>query len=434
MATLYNNGSGNQSMGNMDAQMAAAKEAYMKAQLEGNPQAYKVVSENYHKSEALQADKNRDIARAEKVGQDNSDIKVAQAQEQIKNDNLANNANFKPLEAYKNELADSGNLTVDNNLLKEYGNNYFELITYDQGLNNNKLGGQLKLAGVLKELPSFSMTTTWAIGPAKSISDTVKDTVTSPLLEMMTTIGGRDRAWMSLDEGTDRTYQTVTRPTFTLNFKLYTNEVIGSQKLTEWKTWLKALSLYTMPSVDAKVSVNAMANNALNGLYGSIDLVKDAFNSFSKGFSDSWNKESGATSDKTLIDSVRDAITAPVEGAANGLQTAADTVGGRIAERDGENRVINSSNTKNYYGAKLWYLRLLPGIFKKPLIVYISSWNVTYSKEITPIYDDKGNIVDSYPIWVEYSITCEMDQIASAPVWMKYLTGTDKNIPIYSKD
>ena len=49
MATLYNNGSGNQSMGNMDAQMAAAKEAYMKAQLEGNPQAYKVVSENYHK-------------------------------------------------------------------------------------------------------------------------------------------------------------------------------------------------------------------------------------------------------------------------------------------------------------------------------------------------------------------------------------------------
>ena len=193
MATLYNNGSGNQSMGNMDAQMAAAKEAYMKAQLEGNPQAYKVVSENYHKSEALQADKNRDIARAEKVGQDNSDIKVAQAQEQIKNDNLANNANFKPLEAYKNELADSGNLTVDNNLLKEYGNNYFELITYDQGLNNNKLGGQLKLAGVLKELPSFSMTTTWTIGPAKSISDTVKNTVTSPLLEMMTTIGGRDR-------------------------------------------------------------------------------------------------------------------------------------------------------------------------------------------------------------------------------------------------
>jgi hypothetical protein len=60
--------------------------------------------------------------------------------------------------------------------------------------------------------------------------------------------------------------------------------------------------------------------------------------------------------------------------------------------------------------------------------------NVTYSKEITPIYDDKGNIINSYPIWVEYSITCEMDQIASAPVWMKYLTGTDKNIPIYSKD
>ena len=33
----------------------------------------------------------------------------------------------------------------------------------------------IKLAGVLKELPSFSMTSSWEKGPASSISDTIKE-------------------------------------------------------------------------------------------------------------------------------------------------------------------------------------------------------------------------------------------------------------------
>ena len=58
----------------------------------------------------------------------------------------------------------------------------------------------------------------------------------------------------------------------------------------------------------------------------------------------------------------------------------------------------------------------MPGIFRNPLIVYISNWNVTYSKEISP------NTLK--PIWVEFKITCQMDQIASAPIWMKYFRNT----------
>ena len=330
------------------------------------------------------------------------------------------NTNFNKLPAYKNVQTKDVNLNTDNKLLEEYGNNYFELITYDQGLNNSKLGGQLKLAGVLKDMPSFSMSCTWDKGPAAAISDTVKNLMCSPLLEMMTTMGGRDRAWMSLDEGTDRVYKTTSRPSFTLNFKLYSNEVIGSEKLTEWKTWLKALSLYTMPSVDAKVSINAMANNTLNGFYGCGDLIKNTLDSFQKGFSNAFDSQKNeAVSDKSIIDKI-------VDGIGGGLETAVNGVAGQLTERDGLNRVTNSSNTKNFYGAKLWYLKLLPGIFKKPLIVYISNWGVTYSKEINPVTHE--------PIWVEFTVTCEMDQIASAPVWMRYITGHSENIETYTTE
>ena len=343
--------------------------------------------------------------------------------EQLKKAKVAGvdgNTKFNKLPAYKNVQTKDVNLNTDNKLLEEYGNNYFELITYDQGLNNSKLGGQLKLAGVLKDMPSFSMSCTWDKGPAASISDTVKSFMCAPLVEMMTTMGGRDRAWMSLDEGTDRVYKTTSRPSFTLNFKLYPNEVIGSEKLTEWKTWLKALSLYTMPSVDAKVSINAMANNTLNGLYGCGDLIKNTLDSFQKGFSNAFDSQKNeAVSDKSIIDKI-------VDGIGGGLETAVNGVAGQLTERDGLNRVTNSSNTKNYYGAKLWYLKLLPGIFKKPLIVYISNWGVTYSKEINPDTHE--------PIWVDFTVTCEMDQIASAPVWMSYITGHSENIETYTTE
>lgn len=343
--------------------------------------------------------------------------------EQLKKAKVAGvdgNTKFNKLPAYKNVQTKDVNLNTDNKLLEEYGNNYFELITYDQGLNNSKLGGQLKLAGVLKDMPSFSMSCTWDKGPAASISDTVKSFMCAPLMEMMTTMGGRDRSWMSLDEGTDRVYKTTSRPSFTLNFKLYPNEVIGSEKLTEWKTWLKALSLYTMPSVDAKVSINAMANNTLNGLYGCGDLIKNTLDSFQKGFSNAFDSQKNeAVSDKSIIDKI-------VDGIGGGLETAVNGVAGQLTERDGLNRVTNSSNTKNYYGAKLWYLKLLPGIFKKPLIVYISNWGVTYSKEINPDTHE--------PIWVDFTVTCEMDQIASAPVWMSYITGQSENIETYTKE
>lgn len=284
-------------------------------------------------------------------------------------------------------------------LLAEYGNNYFELITFDKGLNNGKDNGRVTLAGVLKDIPAFNMKATWEPGPAATISDTVKKFMTSPLAEMTTTLGGRDRAWMNLDEGTDRVYKSTSKPTFSLSFKLYTNENIGSKSLTNYRTWIKALSLYTMPSVDTKVNINAMANNTLNGLYGCADLIGDVVDAAKDAFQ---GGEDGKQKDKDLIDKVTDAV-----------KVAANTASDIIQRRDGEYRVVSDANQKNFYGAKLWYLKILPGIFKNPLIVYIDSWGVTYSKEINPDTLE--------PIWVEFNINCAMDQVASAPVWAKYL-------------
>lgn len=305
------------------------------------------------------------------------------------------------LEPYKFATNESSvpQAAPSNDLLAEYGNNYFELITFDKGLNNGKDNGRVTLAGVLKDIPAFNMKATWEPGPAATISDTVKKFMCSPIAEMTTTLGGRDRAWMNLDEGTDRVYKSTSKPTFSLSFKLYTNENIGSKSLTNYRTWIKALSLYTMPSVDAKVNINAMANNTLNGLYGCADLIGDVVDAAKDAFQ---GGEDGKQKDKDLIDKVADAAIAVANTAAEVIQS-----------RDGEYRVVSDANQKNFYGAKLWYLKVLPGIFKNPLIVYIDSWGVTYSKEINPDTLE--------PIWVEFNINCAMDQVASAPIWAKYL-------------
>ena len=307
---------------------------------------------------------------------------------------------------------------ISNKVLEEYGNNYFELITFDKiDAQNDK---QVKLAGVLKEVPSFSMGCSWDKGPAATVSDTVKGYMCSPILEMTTTLGGRDRAWMSLDEGTDRVYKTTSKPSFALSFKLYTNDTIGSQPFTNYKTWIKALSLYTMPSIDAKVSINAMANNTLNGIYGTVELVDNVIDTAKNVFGGGYNTkdENGKTivaKDKDVFSRLGDTI-----------MKAADAAAKQITDRYDEHRVTRPSNLNNFYGAKLWYLRILPGIFKNPLIVYISNWSVTYSKELNPTTLE--------PIWADFTINCEMDQIASAPIWMKYLVGSSTEYPVKTKN
>ena len=52
------------------------------------------------------------------------------------------------------------------------------------------------------------------------------------------------------------------------------------------------------------------------------------------------------------------------------------------------------------------------------MIVYISNWSVTFSKE--------WNTATNEPMWVEFKITCSLDQIPNAGVWMYYLGEYDE--------
>ena len=156
MATLYNNGQGNQSMGNMGAGMAAAQAAWQKAQLEGDPQAGKKASENFQKAEALKKTTTdpktgkqrkptkKDIEKAEKEGQKKSDAEIKRQQNELQKqqEENAKNGGIIPPKPIKNE-PDVSLKDLDESLLKEYGNNLFELVTYDPSVNNGQNNGQM---------------------------------------------------------------------------------------------------------------------------------------------------------------------------------------------------------------------------------------------------------------------------------------------------
>ena len=385
------------SQADIQAQRMAGMEAAKMASLKTNKQTQETVEAHYT-TESLQktAKENKNkpltVEQVQKAREEGTE-KATKAIE--KHSKLA--LNEKP-EPYKYDTLKTEKKKINSELYREYGNNFFELTTYDGSPSDDTHPVKMySYAGVLKEIPSFSMSTTWEKGPASTISDTVKGFMCSPMMELGVTLGGHDRSWMNLDEGTDRTYASTSRPSFNLNFKIYTTDTIGSTKLTSWKSWLKALSIFAAPSIDTKTNIYEMGSNVLGAAGGVLNNAKDLFDSAKKTFAEDTDKST-------------------IENFVGKIETVVNQAGTVIAKRDSPKRVESTANSLNYYGAKLWYLRIMPFIFKNPLIVYISNWGVTYSKEM-----NNTNPLNPEPIWVEFKITCEMDQIASAPIWKYYL-------------
>lgn len=431
MATLYNNGQGNQSMANMGAGMAAAYSEWQKAQLAGDPQAGKRASENFQKAEALKkittdqkTGKQRiptkaDLEKAEKEGQKKSDAEIKKQQEEINK-----NSGIIPPKPIKNE-PDTSLKDLDESLLKEYGNNLFELVTYDPSVNNDKNNGQIRLLGVLKQLPNFSMSTKWSEGPGASITNFVKDYMGNELMEIVTTIGGNDRSWNAIDEQSDRVYDGVASlPTFNLDFRIYTTETIGTKALTSWTTWETALALFAQPSIASKVSVNSMGNNLVNGVLQGLDNVTSVIKSVPEALGGNVNKSS--QKDNGAVMNAIDAVT-------NTVGDVIDKAAVLVTSRDDQNRVEGQANRKNYYGAKLWKLSILPGILQRRIPVYISSWSVTYSKERKIVRDENGNAIPTDPIYVDFNVQCQLDQVPNAGVWMYYFDKNANSVGIWEK-
>lgn len=298
---------------------------------------------------------------------------------------------------------------LEESILREYGNNFFELWTYDSSCKSKEnINGMVKIAGVLKQLPTFSMSTTWESGPAAALTDIVKGFMCSDVMEMLNAYAGYDRSWNSVDEGSDRVYTNVSQTSFNLEFRVYTNQTIGTKQFSTWDTIKNVLSLFAQPSIASKVSINAMGNNAVNsvalGLDKTMDLLSNARETLSNNVSNA--------------ESTIDALGQSVSDVLNEASIM-------VYSRDDYRRVEGPANDKNFYGAKLWKLRLMPGIFQRPLIVYVSNWTMNISKEI--------NFTTNEPIYVDFSIQCQLDQLPNSHTWCYYL---DKNVGtnVFNKD
>lgn len=86
----------------------------------------------------------------------------------------------------------------------------------------------------------------------------------------------------------------------------------------------------------------------------------------------------------------------------NAYDTAENMINGLGSEFIGEGRVGNKS-----LGSSLWKLELYNFIFKKPLIVMVTSWTATPSKEM----------FGTSHVYYEFDVAVKLDQINSGQTW-----------------
>jgi len=376
---------------------------------EGHTNAAMAAAKQYQTHESMQTiEKDRDLTEDEKAKlQEFAKTEAATMIEEASKE-AQKDIQGKRAPAVKNpDLGDAP--SIEESILREYGNNFFELWTYDSSCKSDKnKNGMVKIAGILKQLPTFTLNSTWEAGPAAALTDIVKGFMCSDLMEMLNAYSGWDRSWVNVDEGTDRVYASVSQTSFNLEFRVYTNQTIGSRVFSSWDTIKNVLALFAQPSIASKVSINAMGNNVVNsvaqGLDKTMDLLSNARDTVSNNV-----KDSASTID-ALGQSVVDVMNSAAE---------------MVYSRDDYRRVEGPANDKSFYGGKLWKLRLMPGIFQRPLIVYVPSWSMNISKEI--------NFTTNEPIYVDFTITCQLDQIPNSHTWTYYF---DKNVGtnVFNKD
>lgn len=137
-----------------------------------------------------------------------------------------------------------------------------------------------------------------------------------------------------------------------------------------------------------------------------------------RGFSESstW-KEGGALEQEVVTKLIKDyvnlvnnemgkAVNYPRDAQAEAFNIAfneaKDIINGLGSEFIGEGRVGNKS-----LGSSLWKLELYNFIFKKPLIVMVTSWTATPSKEM----------FGSSHVYYEFDVAVKLDQINSGKTW-----------------
>ena len=161
------------------------------------------------------------------------------------------------------------------------GNNCFHLRTIDDNKN------VITLTGILKEMPSFGLSTEWTEAPRATFGKKIQEFFMSDLINTASFIAGAENTTQILnDEWSSRMYNGTTNKDLTLNFRIYPQNTLGQ---TAAGMWLEYLSKYATTSGKSKLDTDILAQNIENTL----SAIKDKGNEAATQFTNFVTKTEG---------------------------------------------------------------------------------------------------------------------------------------------
>lgn len=143
------------------------------------------------------------------------------------------------------------------------GNNCFHLRTIDDQKN------VITLTGILKEMPSFGLSTEWSEAPRATFGKKIQEFFMSDLINTASFLsGGVNTTQLLNDEWSSRMYNGTTNKDITLNFRIYPQNTLGQ---TDPNTWLLNLSKYATTSGASTLNIKTLEQNILNTLSAAKD-------------------------------------------------------------------------------------------------------------------------------------------------------------------
>ena len=167
------------------------------------------------------------------------------------------------------------------------GNNCFHLRTIDDNKN------VITLTGILKEMPSFGLSTEWTEAPRATFGKKIQEFFMSDLINTASFIAGAENTTQLLnDDWSSRMYNGTTNKDITLNFRIYPQNTLGQ---TDPNTWLLNLSKYATTTGASTLNLGTLEENIKNTL----SALKDKGNEAATPLTNFMTKtESDANSDQ----------------------------------------------------------------------------------------------------------------------------------------
>lgn len=321
---------------------------------------------------------------------------------------------------------------VDTSYWKEYGNNYFRMAFVIDGTV------PIELDAVLTEIPSISMSCDWEESPVAAIGSLLSETLNNDLVEFLGQGGGTGSPTdyvhqVQMDRFTSRVFKDGSPLSFDLKFRVYSGQRIGSKSMSSAKKWMASLAAAT----PVHSSNGLDLSNTLDNLGAAIDGLKAIFDSATSEATEDDLKRQGLTKDSTAAEIVNKSRQNIESNMGGNIDTKQDEgflgiFGGKSEEENMKanqagqaitamNKSMNVQNVgvsarlarAQRWGANLFELRILPFFFIKPLIVYVSDWSVTPSREFNETLNES--------FYYDFMVTCKEDQTHSAKVWQEYI-------------